>query len=263
MRKRKTIIVILALFLVVSLIVSLILYGNRKESKMAVFESKEQFARWLAAGDYGAAPSRFNSTFGGHPDLDADVSYLVPLIKEYGIPTITCDEEDFAYTGGYITLSPYAQDYNQMPQIIFHLKLNGYKYTVYATYITEGVRDLIENFDVYEAGLEESERYGLKSFLRSYLYLSPLNRKEFTVDGVKYSVYETKDYDLAYTTNTSFKQGKAETDHFIWKFISGNFVYGISFDAGKNKESYDAVTAQILKLMPTVISYEELTECGG
>ena len=255
MKKRKIIIPIVAVVLIACLTVSLVLYGNRKDSKMAVFESREQLAEWLAAGDYGAAPSRFHSTLGSHPDLEADVSYLVPLIKEYGIPTFTCDDGELSYTGGYITLSPYARSDTREPQLIFHLTLNGYEYTVYATYITEGVRDLIENFDVYESGKEESDRYGLKSFLSWYLGIS--YQKEITVDGVEHTFSESEDYNFAYESTAP---GKIETDHIQWGFISEGFIYHISVNAGKNKANYDAVTALIPKIKPVVISYEDLIE---
>ena len=255
MKKRKIIIPIVAVALIGCLTVSLMLYSNRDESKMAVFESREQFVEWLVAGDYGAAPSHFRSPLGGHPDLEADVSYLVPVIKEYGIPTFTCDDGELSYTGGYVTLSPHAESDILEPQLIFHLTLDGYEYTVYATYITEGVQDLIENFDEYEAGLEEDKRYGLKHFLSWYLWIS--YQKEIIVDGVEYTFSEGLDYNFAYPSD---KPGKLATDHIQWGFISEGFIYYISVNAGKNKENYDAVTALIPKIKPVVISYEELIE---
>ena len=257
MKKRKIIISIIVILFVCGLTISIILYGNKDENKMAVFESREQFVEWLVAGDYGAAPSRFHSSFGGHPDIEADVSYLVPLIKEYGIPTFTCDDGELSYSGGYITLSPYARSGSGRlnPQLLYHLTLNGYEYTVYATYITEGVRDLIENFDKYEA--EKEDTAGLKMFLKLYLGFSFQN--VITVEGVDHIYSEEKDYNFAYKSDET---GMLETDYLQWGFISENFMYYISFDAGKNKENYDAVTALIPKIKPVVISYEELVGSG-
>ena len=253
MKKRKIIISVTALVLIIA-IVTLLVMCNRKESKMAVFKTKEQFAEWLVAGDYGAAPSRFHSTLGSHPDLEADVSYLVPLIKEYGIPAFTCDEEDFSYKG-YITLSPYAQSDSHEPQIIFHIELNGYKYTVYATYITEGVRDLYENPDDYIAGLEEGKGFNLRGFLESYLRLhSP---KEIEHGGETYTLYENEEYKIALK---SFFTDKKVTDYITWGFIYESVVYRIVFEPGENKERYDAMTAEIPKLKPIIIPYEDFVE---
>lgn len=266
MKKRKIIIPIVAVVLIACLTVSLVLYGNRKESKMAVFESKEQLAEWLVAGDYGAAPSRFHSKLGSFPDLEADVSYLVPLIKEFGIPTIVCDEADFSYTGGYITLSPYAKesDLYREPQIIFHLKLNGYKYTVHATYIYDGMRDLIDNYDKLEPDKLKSEGFEnwkefnaenvLKNRLRNWFQFHI--PKEIEVGGETKIFYEYPEYKTVLKTYVTGEEKECLT----WGFISGNVVYRIVFDPGENREKYDAMTAEIPKLKPLIISYEEFVE---
>ena len=247
MKKRKIVIGVIAVVLAAVTITSLIMC-NSKESKMAVFESREQFAEWLVAEDYGAAPSRFNSMFGGYPDLEADVSYLVPLIKEYGIPTFTCDDGELSYDG-YITLSPYAQSDFREQQMIFNLTLNGYEYTVYATYINDGFRDLYEN--------AENLGINLNNYLESqYRLHSP---KEIEYDGRIYTFYESEEYKIVLK---SFFTGKQVTDCVTWGFISENIVYRIAFEPGEHKENYNAMVAEIPKLKPVVIPYDEFVGSG-
>ena len=249
-RIKRLVRVILAIILCCLLIV--VLFCNRKESKMAVFESREQLGEWLVAGDYGAAPSRFHAPLGKHPDIEADVSYLVPLIKEHGVPTIVCDDDSFSYTDEFLTLNPYAKSDSREPQMMFNVTLNGYDYTVYATYITEGVRSMYENSDEYISGSEKEKRIFFYNFLETYLGLAC--SKEITYDEKVYTFYESVYYKFA---PKSIFTGKGVLDYILWEFIYEDVIYGIAFEPGEDKENYEVLTAQIPQLIPQVISYDD------
>ena len=249
MKKQNKIIPPIALILVFCLSFSLICCGEKYEDRTAVFESREQLSVWLTAEDYGAAPSKFRAEAGGKADLEADISYLVPLIKEFGLPAIVCEGENFCYTDGYITFNPEAQKDDREAQMIFSLTLNGYDYTVYATYVTDGVQSKYESYN--ESSTEEYARE-LFSFMKSYFY-GIGTQKEITVGGVSYLGAEA---DV-----NEWISGELRTVGKKWSFIYGNVLYQIAIDPGENGESYEEISEGIAKMQPVIIPYSELV--GG